>query len=168
MKLNQLRDNRGARKRTKLLGRGIGSGKGKTAGRGVKGQKARTGVAIKGFEGGQMPLIRRMPKRGFNNINTKKFAVVNLDTIQDAFESKKLSAAKNIDAAALLAARVIRRAEDGFALLAGRKELKTKATFTVTRASEAAIKAVEKAGGKVEVLPAKVNKLLKEKRKAAK
>jgi large subunit ribosomal protein L15 len=168
MKLNQLRDNSGARKRTKLLGRGIGSGKGKTAGRGVKGQKARTGVAIKGFEGGQMPLIRRMPKRGFNNINTKTFAVVNLDTIQGAVESKKLSGSKNIDAAALLEARVIRSKGDGFALLAGRKELKTKLTFTVTRASEAAIKAVEKAGGKVEVLPAKVNKLLREKRKPAK
>lgn len=168
MKLNQLKDNKGARQRSKLLGRGIGSTKGKTSGRGVKGQKARTGVALKGFEGGQSPLIRRMPKRGFNNVNTKVYAVLNLDSIQTAIESKKLSGSKNIDAAALLEAGMIKRAEDGFALLAGRKELKTKATFTVTRASAAAIKAVEKAGGKVEVLPAKVNKLLKKKKEAAK
>jgi large subunit ribosomal protein L15 len=164
MKLNQLKDNKGARGRSKLLGRGIGSGKGKTSGRGVKGQKARTGVAIKGFEGGQMPLIRRMPKRGFNNVNTKTYAVVNLDTIQIALDSKKLKGDK-IDVATLMEAKVIYAKEEGLALLAGRKPLKTKATFIVTRASKAAIAAVEKAGGKVEILPAKINKLLKENRK---
>lgn len=159
MKLNQLKDNQGARHRTKLLGRGIGSGKGKTSGRGVKGQKARTGVAIKGFEGGQSPLIRRMPKRGFNNVNTKIFAEINLSTLQRAIDSKKLSASAPIDAKALVAAKIIARAEDGVALL-GKGELKTKVTVIVTRASQTAIKGVEKAGGKVEVLPKKENKLL--------
>lgn len=160
MKLNQIKDNPGARKRTKLLGRGIGSGKGKTSGRGVKGQKARTGVAIKGFEGGQMPLIRRMPKRGFNNPNAKVFAEINLDSIQKALDSKKLSAAKPVDLAALIAAGVLHKKQDGLSLLA-KGELKTKITIVTTRASAAAVKAVEKAGGSVEVLPEKVNKLLK-------
>lgn len=167
MKLNQLRDNKGARSKSKLLGRGIGSGKGKTSGRGVKGQKARTGVAIKGFEGGQMPLIRRMPKRGFKNVNTKTFAAVNLDTIQGAIDSKKLKGDK-IDAKTLIEAGVIYSAQDGLVILKGRNPLKAKLNLTVTRASKSAIEAVEKAGGKVEVLPAKVNKLLKEKKKAAK
>lgn len=164
MKLNELKDNQGARKRATLLGRGIGSGKGKTAGRGHKGQKARTGVAIKGFEGGQMPLIRRMPKRGFTNRYSKKYAVVNLETLQRAFDSKKLSAAKPIDAAVLIEAGIIYKVGDGLSLLA-KGELKTKVNITVTRASAAAIKAVEKAGGKVDVLPPKVNKLLKDKKK---
>lgn len=167
MKLNQLRDNKGARSKSKLLGRGIGSGKGKTSGRGVKGQKARTGVAIKGFEGGQMPLIRRMPKRGFKNVNTKNYAVINLDTIQGALDSKKLKGDK-FDIASLIEAGVLYSKQDGLALLNGRKPLKAKLNITVTRASKSAIEAVEKAGGKVEVLPAKVNKLLKEKKKAAK
>lgn len=167
MKLNQLRDNPGARKKPITVGRGIGSGKGKTGGRGVKGQKARTGVAIKGFEGGQMPLIRRMPKRGFNNVNKKTFTIVNLDTIQYAIDSKKISASKPVDAAALIAGGVIHCAQDGLSLLA-KGEIKTKVSFVVTRASAAAVKAVEKAGGSVEVLPAKVNKLLKAKKKAAK
>lgn len=166
MKLNQLKDNQGARKRTKLLGRGIGSGKGKTSGRGVKGQKARTGVAIKGFEGGQTPLLRRMPKRGFKNVNTKNYAEVNLSTLQRAIDAKKISASQPIDAKVLHAASLISRRNDGVALLA-KGELKTKVTVIVTRASETAIKAVEKAGGKVEVLPAKVNKLLKLKEERA-
>ncbi|MBI1215209.1 MAG: 50S ribosomal protein L15 [Alphaproteobacteria bacterium] len=167
MKLNQLRDNPGARKKPITVGRGIGSGKGKTGGRGVKGQKARTGVAIKGFEGGQMPLIRRMPKRGFTNPHKKVYTIINLDTVQEAIDSKKISASKPVDAAALIAGGVIHRANDGVSLLA-KGELKTKVTLVVTRASAAAIKAVEKAGGAVEVLPAKVNKLLKEKKKASK
>lgn len=160
MKLNQLRDNPGARKTRITVGRGIGSGKGKTAGRGVKGQKARTGVAIKGFEGGQMPLYRRMPKRGFNNVNTKKYAEVTLETIQGAIDSKKLSAAKPIDAAALREAGLISRSNDGVRLL-NTGALKTKVTVIVTGATKGAVAAVEKAGGKVDVLPAKVNKLLK-------
>lgn len=166
MKLNQLKDNPGARHTRILVGRGIGSGKGKTGGRGVKGQKARTGVALKGFEGGQSPLIRRMPKRGFTS-RFETLKAVSLDIIQEAFDSKKLSAAKTVDAAALMEAGVIYCAEGGLKLLSGTAPLKTKANFVVTKASEAAIKAVEKAGGKVEVLPAKVNKLLKEKKKAA-
>lgn len=163
MKLNQLRDNPGARQTRLCVGRGIGSGKGKTAGRGVKGQKARSGVTIKGFEGGQMSLLRRMPKRGFNNFMTKSFAAINLDTIQEAIDSKKLSAAKPIDLDVLIDAGVVRQAHagEGLRLLAGRAALKTKATFIVAGASVGAVKAVEKAGGKVEILPAKVNKLLK-------
>jgi large subunit ribosomal protein L15 len=160
MKLNQIKDNPGARKRTKLLGRGIGSGKGKTSGRGVKGQKARTGVAIKGFEGGQMPLMRRMPKRGFNNLNAKTYAIVNLSCIQKGIDSKKLSAAKPVDVAALIEAGILHKKQDGLNLL-GKGELKTKVTIVATRASATAVAAVEKAGGKVELLPVKENKLLK-------
>ncbi len=160
MKLNQLRDNPGARKRATLLGRGIGSGKGKTSGRGVKGQKARTGVAIKGFEGGQMPLMRRMPKRGFNNVNAKNFAIINLSCIQKGIDSKKLSASKTVDLAALIEAGILSKEQDGLNLL-GKGELKTKVTIVATRASKAAVAAVEKAGGKVELLPVKENKLLK-------
>lgn len=160
MKLNQLRDNPGARKRRLTVGRGIGSGKGKTAGRGVKGQKARTGVAIKGFEGGQMPLIRRMPKRGFKNFTANKFAEVTLENIQVAIDNKSISAAKPIDAKTLVEAGVIARAGDGIRLL-NTGALKTKVTVVVTGATKGAIAAVEKAGGKVEILPAKVNKLLK-------
>lgn len=163
MKLNQLRDNPGARQTRLLVGRGIGSGKGKTCGRGVKGQKARSGVSIKGFEGGQMSLLRRMPKRGFKNFTAKVFADINLDTIQEAIDLKKLSAAKPIDIDALLDAGLVRQAHvgEGLRLLAGREALKTKANFVVAGASAGAVKAVEKAGGKVEILPAKVNKLLK-------
>ena len=167
MKLNEIKDNPGARHTRILVGRGIGSGKGKTGGRGVKGQKARTGVSLKGFEGGQSPLIRRMPKRGFTS-QRGSMTAVNLDTIQEALDSKKLSASKTIDAAALIEAGVIYCAGEGFKLLSGASPLKTKANFTVTKASESAIKAVEKAGGKVDILPPKVNKLLKEKKKAAK
>ena len=167
MKLNQLRDNPGARQTRILVGRGIGSGKGKTGGRGVKGQKARTGVAIKGFEGGQMPLYRRMPKRGFKNFTGKCFAEVTLEMIQGAIDSKRLSATKPIDAAALKEAGVIARKGDGVRLL-NTGVLKTKATIVVTGATKGAVAAVEKAGGKVEILPAKVNKLLKVKKAAAK
>ena len=159
MKLNQLRDNPGARKTRLCVGRGIGCTKGKTCGRGVKGQKARTGVSIRGFEGGQMSLLRRMPKRGFNNFTSKVFATVNLSDVQEAIDTKKLSAAKTIDVAALIEAGVIRHACGGLRLLGG--ELKTKANFVVTGATAGAVKSVEKAGGKIEVLPAKVNKLLK-------
>ena len=113
MKLNQLRDNPGARHTRLVVGRGIGCTKGKTCGRGVKGQKARSGVAIKGFEGGQMSLLRRMPKRGFTNFTSSHFAEVNLDDIQEAIESKKISAAKTIDVATLVEAGIVRRAEDG-------------------------------------------------------
>lgn len=161
MKLNQLRDNPGARQTRLCVGRGIGSGKGKTAGRGVKGQKARTGVSIKGFEGGQMSLLRRMPKRGFTSFTGKTFAAVNLDDIQEALDSKKISAAKPIDVKTLVEAGIIRRAGAGLRLLNGRGALKTKVTVVVTGASVGAVKAVEKAGGTVEVLPVKVNKLLK-------
>ena len=117
MKLNELRDNEGSTHSKKRLGRGIGSGSGKTAGRGVKGQKARSGVAINGFEGGQMPLYRRLPKRGFKNIFAKKFTVVSLARVQTAIDAKKLDAKKTVDAEALIAAGVIRRAKDGVRLL---------------------------------------------------
>lgn len=160
MKLNELKDNPGARKVRKLLGRGIGSGKGKTAGKGVKGQKARTGVAIKGFEGGQMPLYRRMPKRGFNNHSAWNYAIVTLEMVQTALDNKALSAAKPVDAAALVAAKVISRFNDGVRLV-NTGALKTKVNFVVTGATKGAIAAVEKAGGKVDILPPKENKLLK-------
>lgn len=161
MKLNQLRDNPGARQKALCVGRGIGCGKGKTCGRGVKGQKARTGVAIRGFEGGQMSLLRRMPKRGFTSFAAFKYVSINLDDVQEAIDSKKISATKPIDVETLIEAGIIRRKGDGLRLLAGRSPLKAKLTLVVTGASEGAVKAVEAAGGKVEVLPAKVNKLLK-------
>ena len=153
MKLNEVRDNEGATHSKKRLGRGIGSGSGKTAGRGVKGQKARSGVAINGFEGGQMPLYRRLPKRGFNNIFAKSFNVVSLRRIQTAVDAKKLDAKATIDAEALIKAGVIRRAKDGVRLLSD-GELKAKLTFDVAGASKSAIEKVEKAGGSVK-LPAK-------------
>jgi large subunit ribosomal protein L15 len=150
MKLNQLSDNPGSRKRRMRVGRGIGSGKGKTAGRGGKGQTARTGVAINGFEGGQMPLHMRMPKRGFNNIHRLEFVEVNVGRLQQAVDSGQLKADGMIDAAALVAAGVLRRARDGVRLLA-KGEIKAKLSLKVAGASKAAIAAVEKAGGKVEV-----------------
>lgn len=152
MKLNELRDNEGARHRKIRVGRGIGSGKGKTAGRGVKGQKARTGVAIKGFEGGQMPLYRRIPKRGFRPPHQKTWQVVNLGTLQKAIDDKKLDAGKLIDAAAMVAAGLFKNASDGVRLL-GKGELKTKIEVKVAGASASAIAAVEKAGGKIEMPP---------------
>jgi large subunit ribosomal protein L15 len=153
MKLNEIRDNPGARYRAKRVGRGIGSGKGKTSGRGGKGQTARSGVALNGFEGGQTPLHRRLPKRGFNNkIFRKDFKVVNLGRLQAALDSGKLKADGTLDGAALVASGVLRRLGDGVRLLA-KGELRTPITIAVAGASEAAIAAVEKAGGKV-ILPA--------------
>ncbi len=154
MKLNQLKDNAGATKDRKRVGRGIGSGVGKTAGRGVKGQKSRSGVAIKGFEGGQMPLHRRMPKRGFNAPFPKSWAEVNIGRVQQAFDAGKLDAGETVDAKALLEAGVIRRIRDGVRLL-GKGEIKVKAAFEVAGASKGAIAAVEKAGGSVSVAAAK-------------
>ena len=152
MKLNELSDNPGARKSRTRVGRGIGSGKGKTGGRGVKGQKSRSGVSIKGFEGGQMPIYRRMPKRGFTNLFRKEFAVVNLGRLQQAIDDKRLDAKKTIDTAALMSAGLVgRRVGDGVRLLAN-GELKAKITIDLAGASKAAVDAVEKAGGKV-VLP---------------
>jgi large subunit ribosomal protein L15 len=153
MKLNEIADNAGARKGRMRVGRGIGSGKGKTAGRGVKGQKSRTGVAIKGFEGGQMPLYRRIPKRGFRPPHQKTYQVINLGTLQKAIDDKKLDAAQPIDAAAMLAAGLFKNASDGVRLL-GKGEITTKIDVKVAGASASAIAAVEKVGGKVE-LPAK-------------
>lgn len=157
MKLTDITDNDGARKKFKRVGRGIGSGKGKTAGRGVKGQLARSGVSgIRWFEGGQMPLYMRLPKRGFNKPNAEKFAEVNIGRIQAAIDAKKLDAGKEIDSAALIAAGVIRRPLDGVRLL-GTGELKSKVQISVTHASAGARAAVEKAGGTVtESRPAKV------------
>jgi large subunit ribosomal protein L15 len=150
MKLNEIRDNPGSRKPRKRVGRGIGSGTGKTAGRGGKGQTARSGVAIKGFEGGQMPLHRRLPKRGFNNIFASDFNEVGLDRVQKAVEEGKLDAKAPVTAEALVAAGVIRRAKDGVRLLAN-GEIKTALSFDIAGASKAAVAAVEKAGGSVKV-----------------
>jgi large subunit ribosomal protein L15 len=147
-KLNEIRDNEGATKGRMRVGRGPGSGKGKTSGRGVKGQKSRTGVSLLGFEGGQMPLYMRMPKRGFNNPFALKFAEVNLWRLQDAVDAKKLDPKKPVDAAALVAAGVIRRELDGVRLL-GEGELKAKLDLTVYSATASAAKAVEAAGGKL-------------------
>lgn len=152
MKLNELSDNPGARKNRIRVGRGIGSGKGKTGGRGVKGQKSRSGVAIKGFEGGQMPIYRRMPKRGFKNPFRKEYAVVNLGRLQQAIDDKRIDAKKTIDTALLQAAGLVgRQIGDGVRLLAN-GELKTKITIDVAGASKAAVEAVEKSGGTV-ILP---------------
>lgn len=148
MRLNELRDNAGATQARKRLGRGIGSGTGKTAGRGVKGQKARSGVAIKGFEGGQMPLHRRLPKRGFHSLSRVEYALVNIGRLQQAVDAGKLDASGKIDGAALVAAGVVRRERSGISLLA-KGELKTKLELEVARASAAAVAAVEQAGGSV-------------------
>ena len=149
MKLNELRDNEGARKSRMRVGRGIGSGKGKTAGRGQKGQKSREGVSIAGFEGGQMPLHMRLPKRGFNNIFAKDYAEVNLGAIQKAIESGKLTGT-DIDHAALKAAGLARGGKDGVRLL-GKGELTSALNFNVAGVSAGAREAVEKAGGSVNV-----------------
>ncbi|RZK97056.1 MAG: 50S ribosomal protein L15 [Methylobacterium sp.] len=150
MKLNEIRDNEGATKNRMRVGRGIGSGKGKTAGRGVKGQKARTGVAIKGFEGGQMPLQRRLPKRGFNNLYSTDLNEVNLGRVQQAIDAGKLDGAATVTVEALVQAGIIARPRDGVKLL-GVGELTAKVAFEVTRASKSAVEAVEKAGGSVVV-----------------
>ena len=152
MKLNELRDNEGATKNRIRVGRGIGSGKGKTCGRGQKGQKSRSGVAVNGFEGGQMPIYRRLPKRGFKNPFAKEFAVVNLDTIQKAVDAGKLNAAA-IDVAALMNSGVISKELDGVRLLA-RGAITSSVTISVNSASKAAVAAVEKAGGKVNLIEA--------------
>lgn len=148
MKLNEIRDNEGAHKKRMRVGRGPGSGKGKTSGRGVKGQKSRTGVSLLGFEGGQMPLYMRMPKRGFNNPNALKLAEVNLWRLQDAVDAGKLDAKAEINGDALVAAGVLRRAKDGVRLL-GTGELKAKLNLVVWSASAGAVKAIEAAGGTV-------------------
>lgn len=152
MKLNELRDNEGATKNRIRVGRGIGSGKGKTCGRGQKGQKSRSGVAVNAFEGGQMPIYRRLPKRGFKNPFAKTFAVVNLDSIQKAVDAGKLNASA-IDVKALMEAGVISKELDGVRLLA-RGAITSNVTISVNSASKAAVAAVEKAGGKVNLIEA--------------
>ncbi|MDT6938811.1 50S ribosomal protein L15 [Brucella pseudogrignonensis] len=150
MKLNDLRDKPGSVKARKRVGRGIGSGTGKTAGRGVKGQKSRSGVAINGFEGGQMPIYRRLPKRGFTNIFAKSFNVVSLGRVQAAIDAGRLDAKAVVNIEALKAAGVIRRALDGVRVLAD-GELTAKVAFDVAGASKAAIEKIEKAGGSVKL-----------------
>lgn len=152
MKLNEIRDNEGAARKKKRLGRGIGSGKGKTSGKGVKGQKARTGIAVAGFEGGQMPIYRRLPKRGFTNIFATEFVAVNLGALQKAVDAGRLDQGKPVNAESLKAAGFFKDAKDGVKLLA-KGELKAKLTIEVAAASAAAKAAVEKSGGKL-VLPA--------------
>ncbi len=150
MKLNEIKDNQGARKDRKRVARGIGSGSGKTAGRGQKGQKSRSGVAVNGFEGGQMPLYRRLPKRGFKNPFAKVFAVVNLDSIQKAVDAGKLNA-EDVSVASLQAAGLISKTLDGVRLLA-RGAITSKVNVSVNSASKAAVAAVEKAGGSVKLV----------------
>jgi large subunit ribosomal protein L15 len=155
MKLNEITDNAGAHKKRVRIGRGIGSGVGKTGGRGGKGQTARSGVRIKGFEGGQMPLHRRLPKRGFNNIFRLDFAEINLDRLQQAIDAKLVDVKETVTVESLVKSGVIRRAKDGLRLL-GRGELKAKLAIEVHGASKSAVAAVEKAGGTVKILaPAK-------------
>ena len=148
MKLNELRDAPGATKKAKRVGRGPGSGKGKTAGRGIKGQKSRSGVAIKGFEGGQMPLYQRLPKRGFNKPNRKSYAVVNLGMLQKFVEAGKLDAGQPVTEEALVASGLVRRRLDGVRVLA-KGELTSKLDLHVTGASKSAVSAVEAAGGSI-------------------
>lgn len=150
MKLNELRDNPGATKNRKRVGRGIGSGTGKTGGRGHKGQKSRSGVSLLGFEGGQMPLYRRLPKRGFKNPFSKDFSEINVGKLQAAIDAGHVDAKKDINMASLLEAGVVGKSKDGLKLL-GTGEIKAKVTIEVAGASKAAVAAVEKAGGKVVV-----------------
>jgi large subunit ribosomal protein L15 len=156
MKLNELADKEGAKRNRFRIGRGIGSGKGKTGGRGGKGQTARSGVRIKGFEGGQMPLHRRLPKRGFNNVFALKLNEVNLARVQVAIDKGVLDTNAVVDAAALVKAGVLRRVRDGVRLLGG-GEIKTKVNFSVYGASKSAVAAIEKAGGSVTILAPKVD-----------
>src|SRR5262245_19220739 len=167
MRLNEIRDREGATRAKKRLGRGIGSGLGKTAGRGTKGQKSRTGVAIKGFEGGQMPLHRRLPKRGFNNIFARRLGEVNLGRVQIAIDKGHLSASGPINVESLVKAGVLKRAHDGVRLL-GKGEIKGKLYFEVDGASKSAVAAVEKAGGTVKVLREKKPEPEKAEKKLAK
>ena len=153
MKLNEVRDNLGATRNAKRVGRGVGSGTGKTSGSGHKGQKARSGVSINGFEGGQMPIHRRLPKRGFNNIFRKKYVVVNLGRLQDAVDAGKLDAKKPVDAAALVGAGLISKVRDGVRILAKGELTTKKVEIHAAGASKAAAKAVEKMGGKI-IVPA--------------
>ena len=153
MKLHELRDNPGASPKKKRVARGPGSGKGKTAGRGIKGQKSRSGVAINGYEGGQMPLYQRLPKRGFNKPNRKAYAVVNLGLIQKFVDAGKIDAAQPVTEDALVASGLVRRKLDGVRVLA-KGEITSAATITVTGASKGAVEAVEKAGGKLNVAAA--------------
>ncbi|WP_159951495.1 50S ribosomal protein L15 [Rhizobium sp. 18065] len=153
MKLNEIKDNEGATKDRIRVGRGIGSGKGKTGGRGVKGQKARSGVAVNGFEGGQMPIYRRLPKRGFNNIFASEYVTVSLGRVQQAIDAGKLDAKATVDAASLKAAGVIRRLKDGVRILSG-GELTTKVTFEVAGASKVAVEKIEKSGSSIKLLEA--------------
>ena len=153
MKLNEISDNSGATKNAKRVGRGVGSGTGKTSGSGHKGQKARSGVSINGFEGGQMPIHRRLPKRGFNNVFRKKYALVNLGRLQDAVDAGKLDASKPVDALALIGAGVIAKSRDGVRILAKGALTTKKVEIHAAGASKAAIEAVEKMGGKI-IVPA--------------
>jgi len=153
MRLNELHDNPGATKKRKRVGRGVGSGMGKTGGRGIKGQKSRSGVAIKGFEGGQMPIYQRLPKRGFNNINSKTHAVVNLGLIQKFVDAGKIDAKAAITEESLVASGLVVRIKDGVRVLA-KGEITSKLNITVTGASKAAVEAVEKAGGSLTVTKA--------------
>ena len=150
MKLNELHDNEGATQRKKRVGRGPGSGMGKTAGRGIKGQKSRSGVAIKGFEGGQMPIYQRLPKRGFNKPNRKAFSVVNLGLIQKFIDEGKIDIKADITEDALIASGLVRRKKDGIRVLA-KGDFTAKATIIVTGASAGAVEAVTKAGGSLTV-----------------
>jgi large subunit ribosomal protein L15 len=151
MKLNELRDNPGATKKRMRVGRGPGSGKGKMGGRGIKGQNSRSGVAIKSYEGGQMPLYMRLPKRGFNKPNRKSFAVVNLGLIEKFITEGKLDAGNAITEDALVASGLVRRKLDGVRVLA-KGDITSKVTLQVSGASKSAVEAVEKAGGSVEIL----------------
>ena len=164
MRLNDIKDNAGARKVRVRIGRGIGSGVGKTGGRGGKGQTARSGVAIGGFEGGQMPLHRRLPKRGFNKWRQKDFNEINVGALQKAVEDGKLKAGQTVDVAALVGAGVLRRPKDGLRVL-GTGELKTKLAITANHASASARAAIEKAGGSLSIIEVKVLPADEEKRK---
>jgi large subunit ribosomal protein L15 len=163
MKLNEIRDNRGATQARKRLGRGIGSGLGKTSGRGGKGQTARSGVSLNGFEGGQTPIYRRLPKRGFNNVFAREFNEINLDMLQAAIDAKRVGTDQPITVARLVESGILRRAFDGMRLLGGGKDkFNAKVTIEVAGASKSAIEAVEKAGGKVVVLQAIRESVLKD------
>ena len=151
MRLNELRDNPGATREKKRVGRGPGSGKGKTAGRGIKGQKSRSGVAINGYEGGQMPLYQRLPKRGFNNINAKRYAVINLGILQKFIDNGKLDIKNTLNEDVLLSTGLVRRLWDGVRLL-NKGQITSKVNIEVTGASKSAIAAIEKVGGTVKVL----------------
>jgi len=157
MKLNDLRDNPGARKEPITVGRGIGSGKGKTCGRGVKGQKARSGVSIRGFEGGQMPLHRRLPKRGFKSLFPKDYAEINIGRLQEAIDDGRIDIKNPITEDFLLENGIVSKSKDGVRLL-GKGQLKAKVDITVTGATASAIEAVKKAGGKITILSAAEDK----------